>query len=63
MTARVQPRPLATHARKARHNGRCILCGGPVICGQRIGKIHAGWAHILCIIAPLRDTGDEPEAG
>jgi hypothetical protein len=56
MTAPLQPRPLATRARKARNNGSCVQCPSPVIRGQRIGKIHAGWAHIRCIIGQLRET-------
>ncbi len=41
----------ASRVRKARRNGRCPLCGKPVIIGQRVGLIAAGWAHLQpCIV-------------
>ena len=41
---------LALRTRKARRNGPCRLCPAPVLTGQRIGLIEAGWAHVECIV-------------
>jgi hypothetical protein len=52
--------PRADRTRKARHSSRCPLCGGPVLVGQRIGRIrHRGrlvWPHTACIVAIQRAT-------
>jgi hypothetical protein len=42
---------LARRVRKARRRSTCPLCRGPVLVGQQIGLIPAGWAHVSpCIV-------------
>jgi hypothetical protein len=46
-------RPLLTarRVRKARRGGSCVLCGAPIVIGQNVGLIPAGWAHLSpCIV-------------
>jgi hypothetical protein len=45
---------LASRVRKARRNGACALCPKPVMIGQHVGLIAAGWAHNGCIVEANR---------
>jgi hypothetical protein len=53
---------LAARARKARRRGPCVLCPAPVITGQPIGLLPAGWAHTDCIVRANR-AALPPEIG
>ena len=44
---------LAHRTRKARHNGVCPLCQGPVRIGQRIAMLGRSWVHITCAVARM----------
>jgi hypothetical protein len=44
----------ASRARKARRAGRCPLCRGPVLIGQRIARLGLSWVHARCAIARIR---------
>ena len=44
---------LTDRARKARRNGSCPLCRGPVLVGQRIGRLGLTWVHIRCAVARM----------
>jgi hypothetical protein len=47
----------ASRVRKARRDSTCPLCGGPIITGQQIGLIPAGWAHLSpCIVRRRKPT-------
>jgi hypothetical protein len=52
---------LATRTRKARRPGRCVLCRGPVLIGQRIALTGGGWAHVSCVLAANTATTKESE--
>ncbi len=51
------PVVIASHARKARHRGRCPLCGGPIAVGQGICRVGRGgtWLHVECFTRRYRD--------
>jgi hypothetical protein len=48
----------ARHVRKARRAGSCVLCGAPIIVGQNVGLLPAGWAHLSPCIVRRRQLGD-----
>lgn len=55
--------PLAGRTAKARRRGRCSICRGPVLPGQRIARVDLGgtgrpsWSHHLaCLVALQRAT-------
>ena len=47
----------ATRVRKARRSGWCPLCPRPIITGQKVGLIPAGWAHLSPCIVDRRQLG------
>jgi hypothetical protein len=48
----------ARRVRKARRAGSCVLCGAPIIVGQNVGLLPAGWAHLSPCIVRRRQLGD-----
>jgi hypothetical protein len=59
-----RPMLTASRVRKARRNGSCVLCPKPIVIGQRVGLIAAGWAHLSPCIVDRRQlmTGPAPGA-
>jgi hypothetical protein len=47
----------ASRVRKARRGGWCPLCPRPIVVGQRVGLIPAGWAHLSPCIVDRRQLG------
>lgn len=45
---------LASRTRKARRNGRCPLCQGPVTIGQQIAQLGKTWVHTTCAAERIR---------
>ena len=45
---------LATRVMRARHGGRCHLCGGPIRVGDSIGKAGGRWSMLSCIVQAQR---------
>jgi hypothetical protein len=48
--ARARSPLTASRVRKARRGGSCPLCGAPVVIGQNVGLVAAGWAHLPCVV-------------
>jgi hypothetical protein len=50
----------ARRIRKARRGGSCVLCEKPIVKGQNVGLIAAGWAHHSpCIVQRRQLTTGE----
>ena len=46
----------ASRVMRARKNGTCTTCRGPVFVGQSICLIGTSWSHTSCAIAQMRLT-------
>lgn len=52
---------LASRTKRARRNGRCPLCRGPVWRGQQIALLGRTWAHSSCAADRIATTtGERP---